>query len=84
MEAVFNISEIYLKSLPDPLLVIDTEGVSQYANHAFAELTGITKEDLIGRSIDALKIQDKYKNLFRENGHNMRPGDICRQQFMQK
>lgn len=84
METSFNVSEIYLECLPDPMLVIDADGFTQYANHAFAELTGITKEDLIGRSIDALKIQDKYKNLFWENCHIMKPGDICRQQFMQK
>ena len=84
MEIVRNISLAYLEYIPDPILVLDAQGTAQYANKSFSSLTGIAIPELVGRPLEALGIEDKYKNLYWENHRTMKPGDFVRKHFIQE
>ena len=84
MEIIHNLSQVYLECIPDPILILDIKGTTQYANQPFSKLTGIPMEELVGRPLDVLRIGDKYKNLYWENYQRMGPGDFVREHFMQK
>ncbi|MBD3276409.1 MAG: PAS domain S-box protein, partial [Candidatus Marinimicrobia bacterium] len=69
---------------PDDLLIADAEGKIKYVNHAFEQLTGLDREELIGRHTSSLSLnkQEKefYKNM-RSSLDNGKPfhGEISKQ-----
>lgn len=55
--------QAYLDALPDGVVATDGEGVIRYANATTEQLTGIPREELLGRPLDeALPLRDEAGN----------------------
>ncbi len=51
-----------LNKLKDGIYVTDEEGITTYVNDAFLDLSGLTREQIIGRSVYDLRRQDVLPN----------------------
>ncbi|MDD3055970.1 MAG: response regulator [Aliarcobacter sp.] len=66
---IVNLSKLYEKAIETSniILRVDTNKIITYANEKFYKISGFTKEELIGKHYDYLKILDINKNPNMEN-----------------
>ena len=69
---------------PVSVLITDTQGVIEYVNESFVEISGYSREDVIGHKPDVLKsghtTQEQYKQLW----ETVLGGEVWRGQFCNK
>ena len=69
LQSQFELITTLLDTIPSPIFYKDTSGVYQGCNRAWAEFTGKSKENIIGRTVDDVEpaeIADKYKAMDQE------------------
>lgn len=88
METKFELSERDYRYLfdnaSDAMWVHDMEGNILDGNKAFENLTGYTREELIGMSVTRLLVREEYLNLAREVRRRLLNGEALEQPYEQR
>jgi len=78
----FKLDE-FLKALDSTVIIsrTDTEGIITYVNERFAEISGYTKEELIGQPHSIVRDPSVPKEVFRDLWKEIKKGNIWRGEF---
>lgn len=72
----------YFDLIKDTILFINKRGIILYANPAFENLTGYQKTDVLDKSIDQLRLDEEFKEIFWSQTEQLEEGMTYQQQFI--
>ncbi|MFQ5752747.1 MAG: ATP-binding protein, partial [bacterium] len=73
-----------VKQTADTVMITDKDGAIEYVNPAFVELTGYTKEEVIGQTPRILKSQKHNEKFYKELWETILAGQVMRTEFINR
>lgn len=73
-----------IEQMPVAVVVTDTEGVIEYVNPAFTEITGFARDDAVGSSMNILKSGAHDEDFYRKMWDTITSGKVWRGQFLNR
>ena len=80
LDEVNEILEQYKKAVDELLIVskTDTKGIITYVNDKFCEISGFSKDELIGKPHNIIRHPDMPKSLFEDMWNTIKKGEVWR------
>ena len=82
MPSISSTTQPYFGRVSDSVLIIDNEGYVQYTNAAFLQLSDHNENDVIGKPIDALSMDEAFNYFFWNNSSYLKDGKTFSHQLI--
>ncbi len=79
-EQVLTLATV-IEQADDSVIITDVNGINQYVNPGFERITGFTKDEVIGLSINSLRNTQKNSTVYRNLIDILADKEVCRDRF---